>query len=77
LSKAILSVWTVYDHPSDWPGGFVARRHEAHDNNTVVATADVVYADTLEAVRAKLPPGMYPIARSPNDDPVIVESWIP
>jgi hypothetical protein len=72
----LLSVWTVYDHPSDYPDGFVARRHEAYTDHSVVATADAVFAPTLEAVRAKLPPGLHCITRSPGDDPVIVESWI-
>jgi hypothetical protein len=25
----VLSIWTVYDHPADYPDGFIARRHEA------------------------------------------------
>ena len=76
MSAVILSVWTIYDHPSDWPGGFVARRLEARTDHTVVATADAVFAPTLEAVRAKLPQGLDCVTRCPGDDPKIVESWI-
>lgn len=76
MKTAILSVWTVYDHPSDYPEGFVARRHEAYTDDTVAATADAVFAPTLAGVRAKLPPHLTLIARSPDDDPKIVESWI-
>jgi hypothetical protein len=73
---ALLSVWTVYDHPRDHPDSFVARRHEVLAGGTTVATPDAVFAPTLEEVRAKLPRDLVPIARSPGDDPVIVESWI-
>lgn len=72
----ILSIWTVYDHPSDYPASFVARRHEVQAGGITVATPDAVFAPTLEEVRAKLPRDLVPIARSPGDDPVIVESWI-
>lgn len=70
-----LSIWTITENPADFPGKFVARRHEiaAGDHN---ATADHLVADTLDALRWKLPAGLTRLARSVEDDPVIVESWI-
>jgi hypothetical protein len=73
---SVLSIWTVYKRPSDYPALYVARRHESRSDGTAVATLEAVFADTLEAVRAKLPPGLVCIPRDPTDDPVIVESWI-
>jgi hypothetical protein len=32
--------------------------------------------DTLEEARKDIPQGLYCLGRDPNDDPVIVESWI-
>lgn len=72
----LLSVWTIYDHPRDYPDGFVARRHEVRPGGTTVATLDAVFAATLEGVRAKLPPHLHYIARSPEDEAHIVESWL-
>lgn len=76
MRAALLSIWTVYDHPDDYPHGFVARRHEPQRDGTTVPTADVVFAPTLDAVRAKLPPELYRLEREPGDAPSIVESWI-
>jgi hypothetical protein len=72
-----LSLWTIYDHPSDLPNSFVARRFNARDGKP---TADFVVADTLDEVRA-LVQGccdyvLHCIPRSPGDDAVIVESWL-
>lgn len=69
-------VWTIYERPADYRQGFVARRHEAYKDGTTAATLDAVYGDTLNAVRAKVPQGLYRIERDETDDPCIVESWL-
>ena len=67
-----LTLWPIYDSPTDFPAGtFVARRFEL-DN----PTPDFVTGRTLAEVRAKIPPGLYNIGRYPQDDPKIVEVWI-
>jgi len=68
------SIWTVYDHPSDYPDCFVARRFELD-----TPTGDVITAPTLAALRAKLEVMAdvgYCLPRDPRDDPNIVECWI-
>jgi len=35
-----------------------------------------VTASTLEELREKLPFGLHRLPRNPNDDPVIVETWV-
>ena len=57
-----LELWTTYDSPMDLPGRFVARKR--------------VQDKTLKRLRAKLPPGLYCMPRSPGDDPQIVETWM-
>lgn len=66
-----LSLWTVYRHPIDHPGLFVARRF-------VLArpTRECVTGKTLDEVRDKLPPGLVMLARSPGDEPHIMETWL-
>ena len=72
-----LHMWTVYQSPSDHPGvAFLARRSEIRTGfNGVIATRDIRKADTLDALRALLPPGLICLPRHPADDPVIVEVW--
>jgi hypothetical protein len=71
----VLFIWTVYDHPADFPDHFVARKF-ALDK----ATDDFILADTLENLRAEIQKRelytLFKINRACNDDPVIIESWI-
>lgn len=67
-----LDVWTVYDNPKDYAGWFVARRFTLDG-----PTPDVLFSNKLEDLRDVLRGmGLTPIPRSPEDDAVIVESWI-
>jgi hypothetical protein len=71
----VLQMWTVYRHPRDYPTKFVARMSLAtHPEPT--PTNDMFVADSLDEVRALLPPGLYCLERLPEDDPVIVEVWL-
>lgn len=75
VEDEILSLWTIYEKPADYPLGFVARRFEVHTGHAV-ATLDAHYGSTLASVREKLPPSLYAIARCAGDDPCVVETWI-
>lgn len=71
-----LPMWTIYDHPADYQELFVARKWIA-DKNGPTATEEVVIGATLELVRSRMQDfKLTPIARDPNDDPKIVETWI-
>lgn len=70
-----LSMWTVYDHPRDYPDVFVARRFEI-TRGLSGPTNDMFTADTLDELRRLLPPGLFCLLREPDDDPKIVETWI-
>jgi len=70
-----LKLWVVYKHPRDFPPGkWVARAWRNDDS-----TDEVLVADGLEELRGMLferEPFLACIARSPGDDPVIVEVWL-
>ena len=66
-----LPIWTVYDSPRDLPGRYVARLFVMDK-----ATTKVITAPTLEAVRNLLPAGLTCLERNPQDDPMIVETWL-
>jgi hypothetical protein len=67
-----LAIWTVYDHPTDFPDSYVARRFLLER-----PTRTVMIEPTLDALRSKLAAlGLVRLARSPEDDPKIVEVWL-
>lgn len=67
--------WTIFTHPEDFPEHYVARRWVTSEVGAL-PTEDVLIADTLEELRAKLPRGLVLTHRMPQDDPAIVEIWI-
>ena len=73
-----LRIITVYAHPRDFPGEFVAR--ESFTNATGERKDEIVArGPDLESCRAAiiaLDLGLVCLARHPEDDPVIVETWI-
>jgi hypothetical protein len=72
-----LSMWTVYYRPRDNPDKWVARRFEIGGGwPDPLPTNDMFVADTLEELRALLPPGLTCIPRNPGDHPVVIESWL-
>jgi hypothetical protein len=71
----LVSGWTVFDHPRDYPDVFVARRWVAR-RGEVVPTHDMFTADSLAELRALLPAGLICVPRMPWDDTKIVEVWL-
>lgn len=77
MNDRSLDMWVVYDHPTDFPDHFVARRWEVLRQEH--PTDDVLTADTLEALRFTIEREKFctvQLARSPGDDPKIVEVWM-
>lgn len=71
-----LTMWTVYDHPSDWPDWYVARKSEVHKEGMTVFNHVIMERD-LERLRSTLTGfGLTCISRSHSDDPVILEVWL-
>ena len=77
LARGALNVWTVYDHPADFPAGYVARRFETGGGRPEpLATGDAFTGD-LVAIRAAFERcGLYRMPRQESDEPQIVESWL-
>ena len=61
----------IYNNPKDYPGKYVARLWDVDKPTNMVAIAE-----SLEEIREAKPPEMIIMERQPNDDPVIVETWI-
>jgi hypothetical protein len=70
-------IWVIYDHPSDFPDEFVARRWIIIPmRHCYMPTADFYTAKTLDDIRARLPKGLTRLPRQDDDDVVIVETWV-
>ena len=50
----VLSIWTVYDHPTDWPAHYVARRFDVLVDGRLAVSAQVHVSNDLEQLRAVL-----------------------
>lgn len=70
-----LSMWTIYEHPSDYPQGYVTRKWIITGDGEGHPGA-ARYRPDLEAARAAVPADLHRIDRSPDDDPTVVETWI-
>jgi hypothetical protein len=73
--RARLPVWTIYRPVTrEYPGKWVARMHVALPE--IKPTRFVMTHDTLEDLRALLPPGLIKAAADPSDLPEIEETWL-
>lgn len=71
-----LTIWTVYDHPSDFPEHFVARRFVV-DKTGSCPTDKVIATLSLDDLRMILQmAGLTVLMRNNGDDAAIVESWL-
>jgi len=76
-TRGALSMWTIYDHPTDFPDSFIARRFEVGGGHGhAIATEDTVQGD-IDALRESFAKaGLICLRRNENDDPKIVETWL-
>lgn len=77
MTKVFMTMWTIYDHPTDFPDYYVAREYKISVDNTHGPTDNFIKALDLDLLRAKMHiKGLTPLARDPSDDPKIIETWI-
>ena len=74
-AEALLFV-VIYQNPIDFPGKYVVRDQYVIGSRIESAIEPRAIVDSLDEARRRVPWGMVCLARSPEDDPVIVESWI-
>jgi hypothetical protein len=80
--RGALSIWTIYRCPTDWPQGFIVRKHEAGKNgkssptNVTIETASSRAAALHMLQHILSSAGLVCMTRDPNDDEKIVESWM-
>ena len=75
MKRGALPTWTIFDRPTDYPHGYIARRSEAGKGGVVVT--DEVVTGSLEEIRLLFErAGLYKLVRDASDHPNIVETWI-
>ena len=68
----MLEIWTVYDHPTDFPDMFVARKFNGGE-----PTKDHITSPDIDQIRYAFEElGLVRVMRHPSDDPCIVETWL-
>lgn len=78
MNEKVMDMWVIYENPSDFPGLFVARKHEIRCG-THNPTEEYYTAKLLKILRVWVQgksPGCIRIPRDSKDDPTIVESWM-
>ena len=77
MTRQPLDMWVIYDHPTDFPDVFVARRwevlREERPTDDILKHADLAM---LRYVIAREKGCTVHLMRSPEDDPKIVEVWM-
>ena len=73
-----LVMWTVYKHPNDYPGEYVARKFVIAEDS-YRCSKESISSRSLREVRnvlRSLYPGLIQLNRPPADEPHIVEVWL-
>lgn len=68
------SMWTVYDHPADFPNNFVAREWIIVRGPAGIVITDNVIIGSLERVRERLQ--AKGLTRISSGHPTITKTWI-
>lgn len=72
-----LTLWVVYEFPSDYPHHYVVRAQHVQGQRIRVDPEPHAVTSTLSAARASLPRGLFCMGRQVgDDDPAILEVWI-
>lgn len=76
MSEEPLRMWTVYDHPTDYPDVYVARLFEVTASGAK-PTSIMLHSEELSGIRAAMMAnGLTRLQRSEDDDAKIVEVWL-
>ena len=62
----------VYQSPKEYPGKFVARLWDIHKKPKLY----IMVKDTLAGIQENIPIHMVRLPPTPQDDPILIETWI-
>lgn len=74
MNERVMSIWVIFRNPAS--GGYIANRCEIREGKPV-PTADFLVERKIETLRDHFRMhGLVMLARSPEDEPNLVESWL-
>lgn len=78
MNNGNLAIYTVYDHPMDYPNSYVVKKWICNVNPSVQDAGFLMVGQDIEKIRDVLigEMGLTPLSRSIDDDPVILENYI-
>ena len=79
MDRGALPMWTVYDKPTDYPTGYIARRYEvggAGRRGVILATNDTIVGPLEEIRNTFKLAGLTCLPRDEADERQIVECWV-
>lgn len=78
--ERLLTVWVIYDHPKDYPDGFVLRAQTVERGGKITPGLTAYYAPTANELRKCILTHIHGVnvclPRFEDDDPCILETWI-
>ncbi|MGZ8317541.1 MAG: hypothetical protein ACXWVD_00430 [Telluria sp.] len=79
VAQPALPIWTIYERPTDYPAGFIARAFDMRTAQPIANEAPET-GDTLDEVRRKVQARsryvLDCVPRDPGDAASVVESWL-
>jgi hypothetical protein len=73
----VLVFWMIYDHPTDYPKGYVLRAgFIVKGLRRMLMSTTAWYASTPDELEAILPDGVIRMGPQEGDDPVILSVWM-
>lgn len=79
MTEPFLTIWTIYERPTDWPDWYVARPFDIIRGTPepVPRRDGLIMMRRLEPLRKEMKRmGLTCLPRAAQDEPQIVESWI-
>ena len=74
---SVMTTWTIYKKPKDYPTGYVLRASYVMDDGGLIVVDPLAwYCESVERLRAMVPPGLARFMPGPTDDAVILETWL-
>lgn len=67
----MLSLYTIYFNPADFPNRFVVRRFELDQPKEIL-----IVCHDLDTARKALPAGLIRTIRHPDDHISVIETWL-
>lgn len=68
--------WTIYYRPLDFPNHYVVRMWFIPEPGVVAHHGIACLCGSLDEAREQVPQGTIRVPREPEDDAVIIETWL-